>query len=305
MRCNSTEPYSSYVSALSQTRTPHLTLDSLPDLLHEVSLRASSNKMDSNNLAIVITPNLVKSSNPIKDVQICAIPNGPTLHSSARPSHPADSSPSEANTTLGQIIKLCIERYFEVFDELQDPTEARQTLAVEQEITYRPTLQGPISPSLHSHPSRNRDSIIDDDDDDDHEILVMPIGPDSRSHTANGAAWTSAAKLSPTSPRHRTSDSQEFATSRSVYSASPSASASPYGTVGRAKSLISIEKSGNGTGTRRGGSISVGRGTVKGAKGSGSSVEAVGITASGFFAPPTDAPPLPSPPPRHPSIARP
>ncbi|KAI0086905.1 hypothetical protein BDY19DRAFT_957303 [Irpex rosettiformis] len=296
-------------------------LSNILHLLHDVSLRSTSNKMDAHNLAVVITPNLVKSSNPIKDVQICVIPNGPSLHPSARVSHPEVLlDAGETNTTLGQMIKFCIERYYEVFDEVRDPTEARPSGRgsgsgsgeQEQEISYRPmqrTLQGPISPSLHSHPSRNRDSVIEDssDEDEDHEILVMPIGPDSRLGggavtTTNGApsAWTPASRLSPTSARHPTP-------SRSVYSGVPS-TASPYGTCGRTKSLISIEPSPNGVDTRRGGSISIGtRGTVRGGrggKGSGSGVEALGVTASGFFTAPglNDVPP---PPPRHPSVAKP
>ena len=296
----------------------------MADLLHEVSLRSTSNKMDSYNLAVVLTPNLVKSSNQIKDVQICAIPNAPTPHrSSNRPSHPADLTPTSAEsntTTLGQIIKLCVERYFEVFDEVRDPTEVRRPRIVEprqheqedqereegQEIVYRrTTLQGPISPSLHSHPSRNRDSIIEDDDDDeDHEIFVMPIGPRHSHSNSNSGAWTPVGKLNslqPTSPR------SAYHTTTSTTTTSPSSPSSPitpYGTVTRAKSLISFDKSSNGNTTKRGGTISIGSGSGGrgGGRGSGSGVEAVGITASGFFVPPGgDVPP---PPPRHPSVSR-
>ena len=65
--------------------------------------------------------------------------------------------------------------------------------------------------------------------------------------------------------------------------------------------MISIEKGeasvggvmsvGGGGTMRRGGSIAIGRGTVRG-KGSGSGVEAMGVTAAGFFTAP-DVPPVP------------
>ena len=132
------------------------------DLLHEVSLRASANKMDAHNLAVVLCPNLVKGSSPVKDVMICAIPRGPSMRGSSPSSNPSPSSSSENGTTLGQIVKLCVERYFEVFDEVRDPTEARHhhhhqhgQQVVEVEYNVPSHLQGPVSPSLHSHPSRN------------------------------------------------------------------------------------------------------------------------------------------------------
>ena len=63
-----------------------------------------------------------------------------------------------------------------------------------------------------------------------------------------------------------------------------------YASTNKAKSMYSIE---NGTGTAGGrkGSISVGRGTTR--KSSGAGVEAIGITAEGFFSAPSSAPPVP------------
>jgi Rho GTPase-activating protein 1 len=60
-----------------------------------------------------------------------------------------------------------------------------------------------------------------------------------------------------------------------------------YPSFGKARSVISIEGAGNGAGNANGGkkgSISVGRGTTR--KSSGAGVEALGINAEGFFAPP-------------------
>jgi len=76
-------------------------------LLHDVSLRASTNKMDAYNLAIVFTPNLIKSSNPVRDVQMCTM-----------------SSKDARAPTVATVIKWCIERYFEIFDEVEDRAEA-------------------------------------------------------------------------------------------------------------------------------------------------------------------------------------
>jgi len=68
--------------------------------------------------------------------------------------------------------------------------------------------------------------------------------------------------------------------------------ASSYGgtmTIGKARSMISIEK-GDGTQSRKG-TITVGRGT--GRKSTGAGVEALSVTAAGFFSPPANAPPVP------------
>jgi len=61
-------------------------------------------------------------------------------------------------------------------------------------------------------------------------------------------------------------------------------------TVHKAKSMVSIDNGHGTSGTRRG-SISVGRGTRKS---SGAGVEAISITAEGFFSAPNSAPPVPS-----------
>ncbi|KAK7448517.1 hypothetical protein VKT23_013779 [Stygiomarasmius scandens] len=152
----------------------YILLSHILHLCHEVSLRSASNRMDAHNLAVVITPNLVKGSNPVRDVQMCVIPAapGPTVSTltppspnssnpnsprsttlspasplqasyTASPSSPSRShlspnvppSPStpqtpstpaaisENRTTLGMVIKLCIQRYYEVFDEVLDRGE--------------------------------------------------------------------------------------------------------------------------------------------------------------------------------------
>ncbi|KAL0572461.1 hypothetical protein V5O48_009501 [Marasmius crinis-equi] len=147
----------------------YILLSVVLQILHETSLHSSANRMDAYNLAVVITPNLVKGSSPLRDVMICAVqggPPGPSQSTLAAPvpqiphsangnvtpslgvsppqpstpttprvsvitstptaSPPPPSSPAppaNTNTTLGTIIKLCIEHFYEVFDEVRDPTE--------------------------------------------------------------------------------------------------------------------------------------------------------------------------------------
>ncbi|KAF8576884.1 RhoGAP-domain-containing protein [Ramaria rubella] len=253
-------------------------------LLHDVSLRSNVNKMDAYNLAIVFAPNLVKSSNPIRDVQMCAIPGGPSLWASD--SNPALSHPKEMKTTVGMVLKCCIERYFEIFDEVQDRSEAIQ-------------------------PSK-----ISNDEDDMEEILVMPVtsSPSAQKSRLPPSAWSSST-LSPdtaTLPyRPRQSRHKRIASGGGtshhepvsppaqspslvglgVRSVATGGGPAPFPSISRSRSVISVEKdSGPVTamGTRRG-SIRLGSGTSKGTfgKSAGAAVEALSITASGFFAPPT------------------
>jgi hypothetical protein len=83
--------------------------------LHEVSLRSDKNRMDSSNLATVMTPNLVCSEDPIEDVMMCRV---------QKIDHTVEGNEETtgATTTLGTIIAFCIERYYEVFDEIDFET---------------------------------------------------------------------------------------------------------------------------------------------------------------------------------------
>lgn len=260
------------------------------DLMHEVSLRAASNRMDAHNLTVVLCPNLVSSSNPIRDVMMCALSSAP-MPPQAAPSSPL--TPTEGKTTLGMVIKFCIQRYYEVFDEVQDRGEATVPAFVADEPVS-------ISSSGSSSPRNNRFSgFLDDDEEIDDEMLVMPIGPGGIA-TGNRVASPPSAWSSPPvayKPRHRNTLSKSSSSSglRSINTTGgkSNATGNVFGTTGKAKSMISIEK---GTtvhvdGRSRSGSIAIGRGTTK--KSTGSGVEAISITAAGFFAPPS-APPVPT-----------
>ena len=244
--------------------------------------------MDAHNLTVVICPNLVSSSNPMRDVMMCSVPNAPTLFDAARAAsstnlaaqvqNASTSNPAalvEGKTTLGMIIKLCIQRYYEIFDDMPDRSEA---LSPSQEIVHPPNpfadLGSPGSPSL-----ANRDSALLDDEDIDDAMLVMPLGPNDPKRFSGGGGYR---------PGHRSTQSKDAA-ARSTHTAfGGGGPPSAYATVNKARSTISIER---GNPSRKG-SIALGRGTARG-KSAGSGVQAVGITAEGFFSAP-DAPPVPT-----------
>ncbi|PCH39832.1 RhoGAP-domain-containing protein [Wolfiporia cocos MD-104 SS10] len=283
-----------YVRESILPEMPHcsyILLSHILQLLHEVSLRSATNRMDAHNLAVVITPNLVSGSNPLRDVMMCAVPNGPSPLGSIGAQPLSPTAPSMGKTTLGQVIKLCIQRYFEIFDEVHDRSEA---------IPQRPFERRSSSPVSTSSPCapRNRDSTYDDDEEIDDAMLVMPIGPSGGASAApparpapsgvpsqNGGPPPLPYKPRDLSKRVRNGDASAHTTIGAA--AGRSVAGSTYGTVNKARSTISIER----RGTARKGSISIGRGTSRKAAGAG--VEAIGITAAGFFTAPVSAPPVP------------
>ncbi|KAJ3516194.1 hypothetical protein NMY22_g14269 [Coprinellus aureogranulatus] len=139
-------------------------LSHILQLLHDVAQRSDVNKMGDYNLAIVLTPNLVKGSNPMRDVAICAVAGAPALVNSS-------PNPQEGRTTLGTIIALCIRRYYEIFDELSDPSEPMgssysQPSFLSSQLSQLSPLSTPSEASYVIH-----DPTDDDLDDDD---LDMP-----------------------------------------------------------------------------------------------------------------------------------
>ncbi|KAF5377781.1 hypothetical protein D9757_008053 [Collybiopsis confluens] len=325
----------------------YILLSHVLHLMHEVSLRSASNRMDAHNLSVVLCPNLISGSNPARDVLMCTVPGGPALFQQ-QPSSPTPSSPNRAvlaenKTTLGVVIKLCIQRYYEIFDEVIDRNEAAAVKSVDpaEEYTSERSRDGSAevsddetwsrkaefkglghsngasyitaddvpSLSLRSHFHQRQSSGIqtnpDEDEDIDDAMLVMPIGPSyGQPHDSGNANGADLAGSHPTSkPRRSTNSNGSPSAVRSVnatppssFSLSQSVSYATY-SKGKARSTISIEKRselGHGTiGPGRKGSISIGKGTL--GKSIGSGVTAVGITAEGFFAPPSgsDIPPVP------------
>jgi Rho GTPase-activating protein 1 len=288
------------------------------DLMHEVSLRAASNRMDAYNLAVVLCPNLARSPNPARDIMMCAVPGGPSLletHASTAaptsvPSHnPSPNSKannSNSNLTLGAVIHICIERYYEVFDEMWDRSEALPLPASQyqsQPVSSSSSSSNLASPTTQ-HRVLNQAHNDNDSDDIDDAMLVMPIGPSHSKHNANDSppsAWSAGTTVNGGStmnsrPGHRSQGSGGLGSGvRSVHTAFGDENREGNGnsTVKKARSMVSIENGvigGVGTVGRRG-SISVGRAGTR--KASGAGVEALGVTAVGFFTPPREAPPVP------------
>ena len=269
----------------------------LLELAHEVSIRSAYNRMDAHNLALVLTPNLAKSSNFKRDLEMCAVPNGPALTAQLN-----DQRARPSSTTLGMVIKICVSNYYEIFDEVVDRTDAIPPELSSSSFTAVDSNE-PISATTSSFSSDISGTQVDGDDESiDDQMLVMPLGPTSPGTPGNRtpalsppSAWSShMATPIPYKPRQKPTLSK--GSNRSLHTTSGAASTDVggnlQGTVGRAKSMISIEKGtvGGGPGGRKG-SISIGRGTTRKATGSG--VEAIGITANGFFAPLESAPPVP------------
>ncbi|KAJ3863141.1 hypothetical protein EV359DRAFT_73772 [Lentinula novae-zelandiae] len=323
----------------------YILLSHVLHLMHDISLRSASNRMDAHNLSVVLCPNLVSGSSPIRDVQMCAVPGGPALfeqqeqqQQQPQPQHsslPSSSSiPSlsisnkatasaEGKTTLGAIIKLCIQRYYEVFDEVMDPNTSSR-IAHLNEVGTHPRNLATMSchniSSVHGKETQRNSSGFhtnpDDDEDIDDAMLVMPIGPNHGQHTGShnpnggGPSQSSTSSLLPKPhfqhQNTRSNGSRRSKPARSVhtdYGVPPSSFSSsslaqsvsyPTYSRGKARSTISIEKgSGSTIGPGRKGSISIGRGTNR--KNTGSGVAAIGVTAEGFFTPPSgvEVPPVP------------
>ncbi|KZO96526.1 RhoGAP-domain-containing protein [Calocera viscosa TUFC12733] len=153
-------------------------------LMHDVSLHSTRNKMDATNLAICFSPNLVRSRNPGIDVQMCQVPT-PPAHSSPgtpTPRAPAGTVPS----TLGMVLKICIERYFEIFDEYD--LDASTLTA---------------SRSSHSLPQSVPSTLVHDNEEDiDDADLVMTV------ETSPSMKTGTQRKFIPGHRRNETKDSE-------------------------------------------------------------------------------------------------
>lgn len=263
--------------------------------MHEVSLRSSENRMDAHNLAIVICPNLVKSSDPMQDVLVCSIPsisNTPPTTASPMTAEPIPSTASFGGTTLGSIVKLCIQRYYEIFDEVPDRSEAGL-----------PSIRRSPSPpsseaSCSSLPKQARPlSLRSDDEEIDDAMLVMPIGPSGPGvnlATVWGDGGSTGTTSLPYRPRQRKLPKSPGAITSGVRSMiDDSQNGAGHDRRSKARSTISIERAGDGLGSGKS-SISIGRGSLR--KASGSGVEAMGISVGGFFTPPSASSSVSSPP---------
>lgn len=190
--------------------------------------------------------------------------------------------------TVAWIVKICIERYFEIFEEVVDRSEPVQSPGA-----------GVLSPMEHDGsivpPSPSAEGFDEDESLDD-AMLVMPLGPTpphsnmttpnpdgtprspptawklkhrrGASNASNGSAPRPQPKTAPGSTRSRGKDS----------------AGGGLGSKMSRRSIVNIEKTMGQSESRS--SITIGRGTARRAGGAG--VEAVGVTALGFFSPPTE-----------------
>lgn len=212
----------------------------------------------------------------------------------------AATPPPQGRTSLGMVIKLSIQRYYEIFDEVLDRSEAlpparslmEDDVASSGSSSQRAALahlkNGHQRLSVLSRGSSNRDSRgFDDDESIDDTMLVMPV---DSAPGATPSAWGHSSSIhGPGTSRARPRSeliSQGFS-ARSMHTPAHGAGTAGLGQVNRTRSAISIEKA---VGTTRGKrSVSIGRATMRKACGAG--VEAVGVTASGFFTPPASPTP--------------
>lgn len=121
-------------------------------MLHDVAQRADINLMDSTNLAIVFTPNLVSNENPLKAVQMSMVSSTTQkskdiMELSRQSSHAnvvnlPDGPQKHTGTTLGTVVRVCIERYYEIFDEVRDVTEAIPAAEFEEGMKTPPAKRG-------------------------------------------------------------------------------------------------------------------------------------------------------------------
>ncbi|KAF8328209.1 uncharacterized protein EI90DRAFT_3146228 [Cantharellus anzutake] len=264
-------------------------------LLHEISLRSSTNRMDAFNLATTFSPNLLSGSNVIQDMQMCSIPGASAF--SFPSSKPTLVSEGDAkSSTLGMVIRICIDHYFDIFEEHADRSVAnamRPAISESSELNDR-FINSPLTPPTSrssASPSNRRSAANDDDDEDpDEAILVMPLGP---SPPISPTRIPTTMHSPPGQVQRRDHAALDIGNPnasppRAERSLSKSPASAIRGTVRipTARSMISIE--GSPDGRRGSGSIVIGRGARK-ISGAGAGVEAYGITAAGSFAPPAGA----------------
>ncbi len=168
------------------------------EMLHKVAQHREANKMDAANLATVIAPNLVSSGNAIKDVMICRVEGMASMTLSAQP--PASRSPqlrkaslssnADTNTTtLGSIVRFCIERYYEIFDEVNF---GAQSNSVQELVDDLGKDDGSRSPSMAS---RRLPSVYDTP-----MSQHGALGLDARMHRRGGSTQSSVSGVSVSQP---------------------------------------------------------------------------------------------------------
>ena len=214
------------------------------------------------------------------------IPTGMSAGTAAStfvPESPDHSGASEGRATLGIVIAFCIGRYYEVFDEVVDRTEA---------VAHWKTIESPVGVTGEDVSDTY---VLGEDDELDDELSDVQRFAQQQATSAGPSSRIPAALK-----RHKLKNSLEIKNSSILAARSSHENNSPsawntrfppnvFSTNGKAHSVISIESSPIVNTTLRRGSITIGRAATR--KGSGSAVEAVSVTAAGFFTPPQGVPP--------------
>lgn len=79
---------------------------------NKVTRHSSENRMDSSNLTVVLTPNLIHGQNILQDIALCSV---------GKIDQTEDGDSEKKNSgTLGGIVKVCIENYDEIFTKEED-----------------------------------------------------------------------------------------------------------------------------------------------------------------------------------------
>jgi len=210
-----------------------------------------------------------------------SLPGGPSFLNGQRPSSQGTT------TTLAMVVKLCIQRYYEVFDEVRDVSEAVEPIFKDSsqhpidEVDLLPSMAGPSTAGATSPPT------------------ARSIANSSRPPSAwNKAAAAGGGRTRPRPPlSHQVSSSNLANAINDAPSIGSGGSNGPWSMPRSRRSIISIEKAAGGkpgTGSitlgravptigRTGGQDTPGTGTVR--KSAGATVTAVNVTATGFFAP--------------------
>ena len=236
--------------------------------------------MDAHNLALVFTPNLVSSANPLRDLQMCSLPGGPSLLNGQK------TSSKDATTTLGMVVKLCIQRYYEIFDEVRDVSEAVEPMFKEATqhsttgVDFLPSMAAPSTSTATSPPQ------------------ARSIANSSRAPSAwNKAAAANGGRTRLRPPLSKQVSSPDIASANNGTPSTRTGGSNGTWSMPRSRrSIISIERAAGGkpgTGSiklgksvptigRAGGQDTPSTGTAH--KGAGATVTAVSVTATGFFA---------------------
>jgi Rho GTPase-activating protein 1 len=212
---------------------------------------------------------------------MCSLAGGPS------PLNGQKTSSKGITTTLGMVVRLCIQRYYEIFEEVRDVSEAVEPMF--KETTQQSIDEIDLLPSMAGSPTAGATS--------------PPQARSIANSSRPPSAWNKSAAANGGRTRPRPPISQQISSLPVVNANNDTPSTRSGGSNGTwsmprsRRSILSIEKAAGGklgTGSitlgksvptigRAGGQNTPSTGTVR--KSAGATVTAVSVTATGFFAP--------------------